>query len=446
MQVATFLTQFAVGPVVRRIGLGRTISTLPAGVGAMGVVGLLYGSFPVFVAVRGIESVLRGSFFRSAYELIFVPMAPAEKHRTKTFLDVTCDRIGDVVGAGVVQALLFSWIGVPDHGAPGRHHRDGWMEPLSGEPARRAVPGRGRTAAHGARRCGGGRGRLGDRLDRARSRPRRAPGPGGTSEVAAKAPVIDDPTLLRLWDLRSGQRSRVERALARVDRPDSLEIAQIVQLLAWDDLVASARTVLERSAASHVGLLTDTLLDPDADFAIRRRLPRILGTLSDSRALEGLVSGLDDTRFEVRYQCSRAIRRMLSKHPSRSVDSARILAVVERELSVPPQVWHGHRLIDSVERDDDSARREPDTTQEQRNLEHVFSLLSTVLPPEPLSVALHGIRSSDPSLRGVAIEYLESVLPASIWTRLWVLLEGGATPSDAGAHARSDPQPPTTPR
>jgi hypothetical protein len=203
--------------------------------------------------------------------------------------------------------------------------------------------------------------------------------------------------------------------------------------------------VLERSAASHVGLLTDTLLDPDADFAIRRRLPRILGTLSDQRALNGLVSGLDDIRFEVRYQCSRAIRRMLAKLPTRSVDSGRILAVVERELSVPPQVWHGHRLIDSVEKEDDSVA-EPDTAQEQRNLEHVFSLLSTVLPPEPLNVALHGIRSPDPGLRGVAIEYLESVLPPAIWTRLWVLLEGGATPSDAGAHARSDPQPPATPR
>ena len=120
MQVATFLAQFAVGPVVRRLGLGRTISTLPAGVGRMGALALLYGSFPVFVAVRGIESVLRGSFFRSAYELIFVPMAPAEKHRTKTFLDVTCDRIGDAVGAGVVQVLLLVGTGLPDDRAPRR--------------------------------------------------------------------------------------------------------------------------------------------------------------------------------------------------------------------------------------------------------------------------------------------------------------------------------------
>ena len=445
VQLGTFLAQFAVAPVVRKIGLGRTISTLPAGVGAMGMLGLLYGSFPVFVAVRGLESVLRGSFFRSAYELIFVPMAPAEKHRTKTFLDVTCDRIGDAVGAGVVQFLLLfgttylttELLGVMIAMAAWSLYLASRLDALYLGVVERRL-----TAHSDAAPVVIGSETGWTVLDLA---PADRPARSVTIEAVPKPPMADDPTLQRLWDLRSGDRRRVERALARVERPDSLEIAQIVQLLAWDDLVASARAVLERSAASHVGLLSDTLLDPDADFAIRRRLPRILGTLSDSRALEGLVSGLDDTRFEVRYQCSRAIRRLLAKHPSRSVESARILAVVERELSVPPQVWHGHRLIDSVEREDDSVMG-PDTAQEQRNLEHVFSLLSTVLPPEPLSVALHGIRSPDPGLRGVAIEYLESVLPQTIWTRLWVLLDVGATPSDAGARGRSDLPPPATPR
>ena len=151
--------------------------------------------------------------------------------------------------------------------------------------------------------------------------------------------------------MRSGDRQRVERALAQLTRPDSLEITKVVQLLAWDDLVASARTVLESSVAAHVGLLTDTLLDPDTDFAIRRRVPRILGALPDRRALEGLVAGLDDARFEVRYQCSRAIHRLLSRHGDLVVDSARLLAIVEREVSVPPQIWHGHRLIDHVDRE-----------------------------------------------------------------------------------------------
>src|SRR6185503_3628774 len=52
------------------------------------------------------ESVLRGSLFRSAYELLFVPMDPNERRRVKTFLDVTCDRAGESAGAGFVQLLL----------------------------------------------------------------------------------------------------------------------------------------------------------------------------------------------------------------------------------------------------------------------------------------------------------------------------------------------------
>src|SRR6185295_14460616 len=68
----------------------------------------LYQTFPMFAVLRGVESVLRGSLFRSGYELIFVPMDPEEKRRTKTFLDVTCDRAGDALGAILVQALLFT--------------------------------------------------------------------------------------------------------------------------------------------------------------------------------------------------------------------------------------------------------------------------------------------------------------------------------------------------
>ena len=41
------------------------------------------------------------------------------------------------------------------------------------------------------------------------------------------------------------------------------------------------------------------MLDPDTDFAIRRRIPRILGAVASERALSGLVRGLDDARFEV---------------------------------------------------------------------------------------------------------------------------------------------------
>jgi hypothetical protein len=370
--------------------------------------------------------VLRASTFRSGYELLFVPMDPAEKRRTKTFLDVTCDRTGDALGAGVVQVLLLAgtaavlmrvqllaitivlaaagiWLGrrldVLYLGVIERRlvtHADrapivvasemGWTvlemaTPLKGPPA----------------------------------------APGAAAPPITPAPP-EDPTLRALAALRSGDRRRVEDALDRLVKPDATLITQVIQLLAWDDVVARARKALESAAASHVGLLVDALADPDTDFAIRRRLPRVLGTLSSDRALRGLLQGLDDARFEVRYQCSHAIDRMLTRNPGLAVDPVRVMAVVERELSVSPQVWQGYRLIDRPEGDAVPATQDAQAERAQENVTHVFALLAAVLPREPLQVAFRGIRSDDASLRGLALEYLDGVLPPAIRTKLYALL------------------------
>jgi hypothetical protein len=256
-------------------------------------------------------------------------------------------------------------------------------------------------------------------------------------------PTSVDARLGPLADLSSGNRERVIQALERLTNPGALEVAQVVQLLAWNEMVPHARPVLERAVASHVGLLTDALVDSLTDFAIRRRIPRILGASADPRAVAGLIQGLDDARFEVRYQCSRAIRGLIARHPDLKVDSARFMVVAERELSVPPSIWHGYRLIDSVDHDGEVSPRER-ADQGQRNLEHVFSLLAAVLPAGPLDVALRGFRSEDAALRSVAIEYLESVLPPAVWSKLSRLLE---VPTGSGADVppRSVPPHPTTP-
>ena len=61
----------------------------------------------------------------------------------------------------------------------------------------------------------------------------------------------------------------------------------------------------------------------------------------------------------------------------------------------------------------------------------MFSLLATVLPREPLQVALRGIRSPNAGLRGLALEYLESVLPPPILARLWQVVDvSPRTPSE----------------
>ena len=117
----------------------------------------------------------------------------------------------------------------------------------------------------------------------------------------------------------------------------------------------------------------------------------------------------------------RAMNRLMTRTPGLSVDRDRILAIVERELSVPIQVWQGHRLIDQGEPSEDGLLPVLQIGSTQRNIEHVFALLATILPREPLQAALRGIQSADPELRALTLEYFEGVLPPPVLARLWVL-------------------------
>jgi hypothetical protein len=259
-------------------------------------------------------------------------------------------------------------------------------------------------------------------LDATLVRPPVAASSAAVPRATVKADV--EPWMRTLTDLRSGNRQRVQAALRGLTAADPVEFAQIVQLLAWDDVLPEARRVLEASALNHVGLLVDALVDPATEFAIRRRIPRILSAIPTQRALSGLIWGLDDARFEVRYQCSRGIDRLLTRHQGLVADHDRILAVVERELSVERTVWNAYRVLDKPEID------EQVFTQQHENLEHAFLLLAAVLPREPMLVALHGIDSNDPMLRGLALEYLESVLPAAIRQKLWAVLDARVEEAD----------------
>jgi hypothetical protein len=371
------------------------------------------------VLARAVEAVLRGSLFRSGYELLFVPMDPVEKRRAKTFLDVTCDRGGDAIGALLVQAVLLTgaaYVASELLAIAIAMSVAGWwiarrLDALYlGVVERQLV----RHVEQSPVIVGSETGWT--VLDIAPSETVLAP----RREDAETPRREEDPKVRLLGDLRSGDRTRVARALDQVGTPDRMHVAQIIELLAWDDLVGPARTVLERVAASHIGLLVDALLDPASDFAIRRRIPRILGTVATARAVDGLLRGLEDTRFEVRYQCGRALEKLVARSDGAlAVDSGAVYAVVERELSVSASIWQGHRLIDRVDADDDVG---PDAGG-QLNLAHVFTLLATVLPREPLQVAYQGLRSDHAGLRALAIEYLEGVLPAPIQLRLWAILE-----------------------
>jgi ATP:ADP antiporter, AAA family len=449
---ASSILTFAVQSTLSRrllesAGLARTASLLPFTVGLGSVALLIPGAIGVWstTVLRGGESILRSSVFRSSYELFYTPVSPRDKRAAKTLVDVGFDRLGDALGGGVIQLVLFATPLLLATGATGgslfvlvalaaglgvtgllvamRLER-GYVDALERSLLERGVDIDAESVGdHTSRtvilRTVGG-------LDLTEALARiGTTAPATPSSPAPGRPVAlpDDPVLWRIAELRSRDAERVRRALT--EPLDSTAVPHVVRLLGWDDVAEPALRVLRTRCDRDIGQLTDALLDPDGDFVIRRRIPRVLAGARTARAVPGLVAGLDDARFEVRFHCGAALSSLAGRGIDLAVRHDRILAVVLREAAVDRRVWESRRRLLDRFPDDEQTPFVDEVLRKRsgRSLEHVFTLLSLVYPREPLQIAYRGLHTDDQGLRGTALEYLESILPPDVRANLWPLLE-----------------------
>jgi AAA family ATP:ADP antiporter len=260
--------------------------------------------------------------------------------------------------------------------------------------------------------------------------PKQAAGPAA---VSAPPPVNrpQDAVLSRIADLRSGVPRRVRTALAPDQPYDPIVVPLAIRLLAWDEAFEFARAFLLRHAHRAVGQLVDALLDAEQDVAVRRRIPHILAYTTAQRAVDGLTSALEDPRFEIRFNCSRALEFLHRMSEDLRFDRDTLLAAVERELSSSRTIWEGRRLVDSRDQYDSQYWFLDEVLRDRadKSLEHVFSLLAIHLPAEPLKVAFRALHSDDRLLHALALEFLESHLSKAIVTLLRRLVKPAASAS-----------------
>ena len=427
VQIVTFLIQIGLTRrVLEPFGVARTAAILPVAAGASSIAAILVPIFGVTVASRLVEACLRGSLFRSAYELLYTPIPLADKRAAKATIDVGCDRLGDAAGAGIA-ALCGAWLATSP-----RMGMLGLAIALSAAAAVVAIrAGRGYRAVleRGLLDRADAEGMAaGDYLAESvfESVPVVAPQKVRVEEPSDPLPVavkVRDPVLDALEELRCGKPERVIAFLNSAPW-DPLFGAQAIQLIGWDEVSTAARNYLKKGGASPVGQLTDALLDADVEFGIRRRIPRVLAHAGGQRSVDGLLLALRDSRFEVRFQCGRALDYLHGDEPGLDISAAAVYGSVERELSASKEIWRSWRVLDKRESSDsfsflDDVLRE----RADHRLEHVFGLLSLVLPREPLIAAFRGLHSEDRTFRALALEYLETLLPASLRERLGFVLE-----------------------
>ncbi len=437
--------------LLERFGVAVSAGTPSGAILAGSLAGLVLPGFGSLLVARGGEAVFRSSFFRAGYELFYTPIAAGQKRAAKTLIDVGFDRLGDGVGGGLVRMALLV--------APAAHSRAILLLAIGCSTAALLVASRLNRGYVGTLERSladlspgaGGFDPMDARTTLSGMRPSRLLRRDGAEPVATRQPqaaalrgavdpVALDPEMRDILSLRSRSRARVVEVLSRDEGLSAGLVPHAITLLAWDQVADHALFALRKVAEEHVGQLVDALVDSNQDFAIRRRLARVFSVCVSQRAAIGIMSGLDDPRFDVRYQSARSLASIAEKSPWIQIPSAQIFAVVLRELAVGRGVWESRRLLDGVDAGDGPSPLDKFVrTRAGESLAHVFTLLSLVLPSEPLQMAFRSLQTEDERLQGTALEYLESVLPPGIRQRLWPFIEQrAAARPDGSARPREE--------
>lgn len=394
--LATALAAWFGRAALRSWGLARTLAILPGAVIGFGALALIAPGFGSFAVLRGTENVVRNSLYREAYEVFYTPLMASDRRATKTVIDVGVERFGDLLGglavlvilalapfatpALVVVAIGLSMIGVAVALQAQRSYVAALEQSLIAraieleldEPADRTTKSTLEVVAH---------------------RPPREP-----------APEIDHE---RIGHLRSRDPSKVRAALELPLGPAALAYA--IPLLARDDVGPAASRAIAAVARRLPGQLIDAAHDLRLPARVRAQLPALIATAGGELARAGLMACLRDPDLEVRFRAAQALLELRDREPGLELDDGAVFEGVRRELAVEPATW---RALDAA----------PSDGPISRAAQHLATLLALALPAEPVRTAVHGLWSDDPAFRGVALEYLDNVLPGDIRDRMWHVL------------------------
>ena len=383
------------------------------------------------MGLRGADASLRKSVYRSALEVIYVPVPSLVRRKTKTFIDSVVDSIGEGLGAAIVFVLItlsgmqsrFLSIFIIALSAAllflnrrmGKQYFATVREQLQESGERAAAQAH--TARHESRDLLSG---TFTRLD-LRSlieEDLAQDSPGGKPETKGADEPVSDAEAIRAT-LISQDLKAVARVLEQNLEWQDDQIPSLTRLLARDPLVDRAVVALLTAGDVAVPYLAEQLCSEGADFVIRRRIPRILARMGGEQADDALIDALSANRFEVRYRAAIALvrRRRRNMPTSRRWDDSLIWEAVRSEIGRGRAVWEMQKLLDDAEKDDLVAERVG--VRGELSLEHTFRLLSLVLEPEVVKAAFNGMMLDDERLKSFSLEYLEQVLPTDVRKKLW---------------------------
>jgi ATP:ADP antiporter, AAA family len=407
---------------LKRFGPGQTVAALPMAVAGASLASIFAPGLVALTISRAIEILLRGSVYRSGYEMFYAPMPEAEKRSTKSVIDIGAERLGDGLAGASVQLLLAlpaQVVSIAVLGFTAALSAVGVWLALRLDRVYVRVLERG-LAHHSVNAPPPAEDAFAEsNVMSATYSVGSSPSGGPVARAAAAAPPPPaDPVLRTLAELRSNNPARILTALQGADPLAAVLVPQVIELLDRDDVAQAAYLALRQTGDRIAGQLVDALQNPASTYNVRKRIPKVLASFQSRLAWDGLVAHLLDERFEVRTRCAKALEKMLVRRPEYRPDQAFIFDVVHRELAKAQK-------LAGVNTGSESARRDKALKERAaKSIAHIFTLLGLALPPKPVRLAFRALQAEGGRLKGVALEYLDSTLPRSLREELTAYFEG----------------------
>lgn len=388
------------------IGIAGTLTIPPIACVGLAALSLFTPSLFTVGALRGADMALGSSLFRSAFEPLFTPLSPAAKRGAKAFIDVAFDKGGDAVASAIILGagflapmgtprvpLVLSLVAGVLFLALSFRARRGYVTEL--EKSLRSgtlnldhadVDDATTKMTLSVTAFGIDRTKLLEQIARLRQGAD-ASDAGRTGPDSAEAEALAE-------DVRVLAGSDTNAVTAVLTRPglDPRLAAFVVPHLARSQVSRHAVNALRGMGAGIVGVLSDAMGNAKQPAVVRRRIPYVLRGLRGAAVARALAEALSSDVLDVRHRAALALRD-----------------VTEDDHDLRPPRRHVFSL---------ALREVQDGRPSPAVVDHVFALLSLCIPRDSVELVRQGLASDSNKLRGIALEYLESLLPDAIRVEL----------------------------
>jgi len=196
----------------------------------------------------------------------------------------------------------------------------------------------------------------------------------------------------------------------------------LLRALARPELTADAADRLSRYGNALVPRVAQCLDDPATPVETKRELPQVLVRIGTPVALEVLIEGLLQSDVTLRHRVIASLNKLHDVHPEVQIDDQLVEVVLAAEIAGHYRSYQVLGPLREQFKDDDQALDGIRQSMDQE-LERMFRLMALLVPGPGLHDAYVGIRSTNPTVRDNALEFLDNVLKPGLRRLLLPVLD-----------------------